>query len=144
VDLGPYLRAHSYLRIERPFTLWHAEVDDVALVRLTGELLAAALARGTELADIVLRANNVTITGDDSPSRAGDYVALTIEGAGDWSPEVSWTPASEGDVVLVNDDVTAAARAAAIVWGYTRAFDGEGSVTVMVPRAESDRPDLVG
>jgi hypothetical protein len=134
LDLGPYLRAHSYLRVERPFTLWHVEVDDVALIRLTGELLAATLGRGNELGDIVLRASNVTIADDDSPSRAGDYVALTIEGAGDWSPEVSWTPASEG-VVFVNRDVTEAARAAGIPWAYTRAFDSEGSATVLLPRS---------
>lgn len=132
MDLGPYLRAHSYLRVERPFTLWHAEVDDVALIRLTGELLAAALSRGTELGDIVLRASNVTIDGDDSPSPAGDYVALTVEGAGNWSPEVSWTP--DTDVVLVNPDVTAAARTAEVRWGYTRSFNGAGSVTILFDR----------
>jgi hypothetical protein len=136
VDLGPYLRAHSYLRVERPFTLWNADVDDVALIRLTGELLAVTLARGTALPDVVLRANNVTVSDDDGAVPAGDYVALTIVGAGDWSPEVSWTPVDE-HVVLVNDDVTAAARAAAIVWGYTRVFDGTGSVTVLLPRAET-------
>jgi hypothetical protein len=52
VDLGPYLRAHSYLRVERPFTLWDADVEDVALIRLTGEMLAAALARGTRTAGV--------------------------------------------------------------------------------------------
>jgi len=134
VDLGPYLRAHSYLRIERPSTLWRAEVDDVALIRLTGELLAAALTRGTALPDIVLRANNVTVSDDDGAVPAGDYVALTVIGAGDSSPEVSWTPA-DADGVLVNDDITAAARAAAIAWAYTRDFDGTGSVTIFLPRA---------
>jgi hypothetical protein len=133
VDLGPYLRAHSYLRVERPFTLWHAEVDDVALIRLTGELLAAALGRGTELADIVLRANNVTVA-DDGAVAPGDYVALTVVGAGDWSAEVSWTPELAG-LVLVNPDVTAAARAAGVCRGYSLALDGEGSVTVLFPRS---------
>ena len=136
MDLGPYLRAHSYLRVERPFTLWHAEVDDVALIRLTGELLATALARGTALPDVVLRASNVTVTDDEGTLPVGDYVALTIEGVGDWSPEVSWT--RDGvDVVLVNADVTVAARAAGVRWGYTRAFEHEGSVTVLLPRASS-------
>jgi hypothetical protein len=136
VDLSPYLRAHSYLRVERPFTLWDADVDDVALVRLTGEMLAAALARGTDLADIVLRASNVTVTDDDSPIGAGDHVALTVVGAGDWSPEVSWTP-DRTDLVMVSDDLTAAARTAGVRWGYTRMLDGEGSVTVLFPRSDS-------
>jgi hypothetical protein len=136
MDLGPYLRAHSYLRVERPFTLWPADVDDVALIRLTGELLAFALGRGTELADIVMRANNVTVPDDDSPVAAGDYVALTIKGAGDWSPEVSWRPDDvDGERVLVNDDVTRAARAAGTPWAYTRVEADGGSVTIFLPRA---------
>jgi hypothetical protein len=135
VDLGPYLRAHSYLRVERPFTLWPADVDDVALIRLTGEVLAFALGRGTELADILMRASNVTVPGDDSPVAAGDYVALTFAGAGDWSPEVSWTPATDGKRVLVNDDVTRAARAAGIPWAYTRVEADGGSVTIFLRRA---------
>jgi len=136
VDLGPYLRAHSYLRVERPFTLWHAEADDVALIRLTGELLATALARGTALPDVVLRGNNVTVTDDEGTLPIGDYVALTIEGVGDWSPEASWTP-DRIDVVLVNADVTVAARAAGVRWGYTRAFEHGGSVTVLFSRSKS-------
>ncbi len=134
MDLGPYLRAHSYLRVQRPFTLWSVDVDDVALIRLTGELLAVALGRGTELGDVVMRANNVTVP-RDSPVAAGDYVAITIAGAGDWSPEVSWTPDADGDRVLVNEDVTRAARAAGIPWAYTRIEADGGSVTFMLPRS---------
>ena len=136
MDLGPYLRAHSYLRVERPFTLWHADVDDVALIRLTGELLASTLARGTALPDVVLRANNVTVTDDQGVLPVGDHVAITVEGVGDWSPEVSWTP-DRTEIVLLSTDVTAAARAAGVLWAYTRAFESGGSITVLFSRSTS-------
>jgi hypothetical protein len=135
VDLGPVLRAHAFLRVERPFTLWPAEVDDVALIRLLGETIAFALSRGTELGDVALRAANVTVEHDDAPVPAADYVTLEIEGVGDWAPEVSWTPAAPDAVVVLTADVTAALRGAAARWAYTRAFTDRGSMTVFFPRA---------
>ena len=63
---------HAYPRVERPPLLWEAEVDDVRLVRMLGEMLAAALARGAALDDVVLRASNVTVelsAGDSVPLR---------------------------------------------------------------------------
>jgi hypothetical protein len=134
VDLGPLLRAHSYLRVERPFELWPAAVDDVPLVRLLGETIAFALSRGTELGDVVLGASNITVE-HDAPIGPGDYVALSIAGVGDWSPEVSWLPGDPTAPMLVNEDVTAAARAAGVTWAYTRAFEDHGSITVFLPRA---------
>jgi hypothetical protein len=135
VDLGPVLRAHSYLRVERPHTLWPADVDDVRLIRLLGETIAFALGRGTELGDVGLLAADVTVDHDDAPVDAGDYVTLSIEGAGDWSPEVSWTPAAPEATVVLTDDVTAALRAAEVLWAYTRAFAGHGSITMFFRRA---------
>src|SRR6185436_15212991 len=82
VDLVPYLRAHGFLRVQHPPELWAADCDDERLIRLTGELLSAALVRGTELADIGLRASNVVVT-DAGPPAPGEYVALTVDGAGD-------------------------------------------------------------
>ena len=135
MDLGPLLRAHSYLRVERPPELWPAEVDDVALIRLLGETIAFALGRGTELGDVGLLAANVTVDHDDAPVPTGDYVTLSIEGVGDWSPEVSWTPDDPDTVVVLTDDITAAIRAADVRWAYTRAFEQTGSITLFVPRA---------
>ncbi len=135
MDLGPVLRAHSYLRVERPPVLWLAAVDDVALIRLFGETIAFALGRGTELGDVLLRASNVTVTHDDAPIDPGDHVAVTIGGVGNWSPEVSWVPDDPGAPILLNRDVTAAARVAGVRWAYTRAFGDGGSVTVLFPRS---------
>ena len=135
MDIGPVLRAHSYLRVERPSTLWPAEVDDVPLIRLLGESIAFALGRGTELGDVGMLAANVTVEHDDAPLAAGDYATLSIEGVGDWSPEVSWTPADPDPIVVLTDDITAALRAADVRWAYTRADADHGSITVFFPRA---------
>ena len=134
MDLGPVLRAHSYLHVELPFELWRAAVDDEPLIRLLGETIAFALGCGTALGDVLLRANNVTV-GDDAPIGAGDHVTLTIGGAGDWSPERSWLPDDPDAPILMNDDVTSAARVAGVRWAYTRAFGDHGSVTVFFRRA---------
>jgi hypothetical protein len=143
VDLGPVLRAHAFLRVERPFTMWPAEVDDVALNRLLGETIAYSLGRGTELADVGLRAANVTVEHDDAPVPAGDYVTIEIAGVGDWSPDVSWTPAASDAVVVLTADVTAALRGAEARWAYTRALPDRGSITVFFPREPTHRRGCV-
>jgi hypothetical protein len=134
MDLGPVLRAHSYLRVERPFTLWPADVDDVRLIRLLGETIAFALGRGTELGDVGLLAANVTVDHDDGPVAPGDYVALTIDGIGRWSTDVSWTPESPLATPVLTDDITTALRAAGAWWAYTRAADDRSSLTIFFPR----------
>jgi hypothetical protein len=140
MDLGPLLNAHAFLRVERPPALWEADVDDEKLIRTLGEMIAAALVRGAELADVTLRAANVTVEADPDPeARAvpepGDYVALTILGAGDWRPEVTWSPSVDTGPVLLNRDLDTAARTAGIAWAYTCAFLDEGSVTIFLRRA---------
>ena len=140
MDLGPLLNAHAFLRVERPPALWDADVDDEKLIRTLGEMISAALVRGSELADVTLRAANVTVESDPDPeARAapepGDYVAVTILGGGDWSPEVRWTRSIDAGPVLVNPDLDAAARTAGIPWAYTRALAHEGSVTIFLRRA---------
>jgi hypothetical protein len=137
VDLGPLLNAHAFLRVARPPLLWEADVDDELLIRTLGEMIAAALARGSELADVALNAANVTVEPDPDPEALtltpGDYVTLTIAGAGDWTPEVSWT-AADDSVVLLNADLDRAARVAGIPWAYSRAMADSGSVTIFLPR----------
>jgi hypothetical protein len=46
---------------------------------------------------------------------------------------VRWTPTGEASV-LVNPDLDAAARTAAIPWAYTRTAPDGGSVTIFLPR----------
>jgi hypothetical protein len=124
MDLGPFLDAHSDLRVERPPELWEADVDEGALVRLLGEMIAAALARGSARGEIVLRVNNVTVEPPDDQCGGaadepfpGDYVALTVVGGrGDWRPEVSWRPGAAGDPPGVKADLDRAAAAPGSRW----------------------------
>jgi hypothetical protein len=134
VELGPLLRAHGFLQVERPPELWDVDADDELLIRTLGEMIAAALVRGTELGDVLLRANNVTVPEADGALPVGDYVALSIEGSGDWAPEMSWRRDDPDAPVLVGADLDAAAHAAGVRWAYTRAFATDGSVTVLLPR----------
>ena len=134
MELGPLLRAHGFLQVERPPELWDVDADDELVIRMLGEMIAAALLRGAELGDVVLRADNITTAEADGDPPAGDYVALSIIGAGEWGPEVSWRPDDPSAPVLVGADLDAAARAAGARWAYTRAFATDGSVTVLLPR----------
>jgi hypothetical protein len=142
IDLVPYLNANGFLRIDYPPQLWRVEVDDVALVRMMGEMIAAALARGAALGDVYMRANNVEA--DDDPDAElhprsvppGQFVALTVESTGDWRPEVACKPSQKalGDApLLVNPDLDAAATAAGVVFAYTRSDGDTGSVTMLLP-----------
>jgi len=136
MELGPYLNAHAFLRVERPPTLWEADADDEPLLRMLGEMIAAGLARGAELSAIVLRANNVTVESDEEerPPAVGDYVVLSVLAEGDWLPECVWSPNAAGGATLVNADLDAAARGAGVRYAYTRQENDIGSVTVFLPR----------
>jgi hypothetical protein len=142
MDLGPLLNAHGYLRVERPPVLWEADVDDVLLIRALGEMIVAALVRGTALGDVVLRTNNVTVEPsgpsavEDGPEMPapGEYVALSILGRGDWRPEIRWWPGTGAGATLVSADLDSAATAAGIPFAYTRSTGDGGSVTLFLHR----------
>jgi hypothetical protein len=140
VELDALLNAHAYLRVERPPLLWSVEADDTTVIPMLGLMIVAALVRGTDLADVVLRANNVTVeyeADDDDegmgPPR-GDFVALSILGEGDWTPEIHWRPEAPDTPRLVAEDLDDAARAAGVPYAYTRSMPDGGSVTVFLPR----------
>jgi hypothetical protein len=137
LDLEPILVAHSYLTVERPPELWALDADDERLIRLLGEMIAAGLARnGGDLPSIVLNVSNVAVTREAAdPIPPGDFVAITIRGRGDWSPELARQPLPNGDPPLVNADLEAAAGAAGAAYCYTRVLaPGEGSVTAFFAR----------
>ena len=137
MDLVPLLRAHAFIRVEQPPLVWHVAVDDVALIRLLGEMLATTLARGNELGDITLNVANVTVTDTSEPGELpapGDYVALTVRGRGECGLPTRWWPGAVGGV-FVGEDVERAARAAGIPFAYTQNQSGEGSITVFVARS---------
>ena len=134
-ELEGLLRAHSFLRVERPPELWEPGVELEPFIRLLGEMIAAGLVRnGQELGEITLNVSNVTVEPEAAgPVPAGDFVAVTIRSGGDWSPETTWDPAAEHDGFLVSRDVEAALSRASAAWAYTRQLGEEGSVTVFFP-----------
>ena len=71
--LDALLRAHAYIKVERPPEIWEAETEDVRFVPLLGEMIAAALSGGAELGQLTLNASNVVVEAseDDDPSGHG-------------------------------------------------------------------------
>ncbi len=131
-ELEALLTAHAFLQVERPPELWTPASGLEAFIRLLGELISAGLVRnGQNLSALTLNVSNLTVSPEAAdPIPAGDFVAVTIRSAGDWSPEASWPR----DRIFVSPELPAAAAAAGTAYGYTRVLAGGGSVTMLVPR----------
>ena len=127
------LRAHGFMRVERPPEVWHADVEDVRLVPFIGEMIAFGLSRGSPLAELTLNAANVVVEDDDLVP-AGEYVALSIQGKGDWRPEWTWRPSSNLPGGAYSDLGRALAESGG-VFAYSRQIGDGGSVTIFVRRA---------
>ena len=56
MKLDALLRAHGFMKVERPPEIWEADTEDTRFVPLLGEMIAAALAGGGELAELTLNA----------------------------------------------------------------------------------------
>jgi hypothetical protein len=128
-------RAHGFMRVECPPAPWSAEANDEDLIRVLGEMIAAGLARnGGVLAELTLNVSHVII--DEAaagPVPAGEFVAITVAGDGDWRPE---TVLRSGVTQFVTPDLTRAVRAAGVPGAYSRVLSPTcGSVTVLFPRA---------
>jgi hypothetical protein len=131
MDIEPYLRAHAFLRVEKPPEVWEIAGDDRGFLRLLGELIVAGLARGNALGDLLLNVSNVVVE-VDTPGAAppgGRFVALTVSGMGDWEPELVWTPERSVIRGVVGVDLDAAFRSAGVPYAYVRAGTEGGSVT---------------
>ena len=138
IDLDALLRAHAFMRVERPPELWQVDVDDEPFIRMLGEMVVVGLLHHDVLAELTLNASNVTV-GDDGPDGVvpGDYVAITVRGPGAWERDQAWTPSSSEP--LWSADLDAAARAASVVYAYLRRpSPGEGSITVFIPRSRRE------
>ena len=135
MKLDGYLRAHAFLQVERPPLLWDADTDDEPFLRMLGEMIVIGLGRGNELGELVLNAANVTVEPDDEESSIppGDYVAITIRGAGDWEADDVWR-AGEGPTRGLLENVGPAADEAGAAFVYTRNLGDEGSVAAFLPR----------
>lgn len=137
MDLDGPLRAQTALKVERPPTLWEAETEVEPFLALLGEMIALGLGRGNELGDLTLNVSNVVVEPDEDDEEVewipdGEYVAITIRGAGAWGDD-TWR-AGQGPTTGPLSKVGPAADAAGAVYAYTRDLVAEGSVTVFLPR----------
>ena len=137
MDLEAHLRSHAFMKVERPPLMWSPDTEDEPFLLMLGEMIALGLGRGTELADLTLNVSNVTVDPDaeDDEGEAipdGDYVAVTVRGAGVWEDDL-WR-ASQGATPGLLGNVGPAAEAAGAVYAYTRNLGSEGSVTALLPR----------
>jgi hypothetical protein len=135
IDLGALLRAHAFLRVERPPELWTVDVRDEPFIRMLGEMIVVGLLHHDVLGDLTLNVSNVRV--EDEPPEGverGDYVAISILGPGTWEHDRAWTPGA-GEP-LWSPDLDEALRAASVAFAYLRTLgEAGGSITAWVPRS---------
>lgn len=135
--LDDLLRAHGFMKVERPPELWEADTEALRFVPLLDEMIAASLARGAELAGLTLNASNVVVEGggdhEERPPAPGDYVAVTVSGNVDWEADAVWYPegpSPQGKLGEIGDPLLdAGAR-----YAYIRRMPPKGSITVFFSR----------
>jgi hypothetical protein len=146
MKLGPLLRAHAYMNVERPPELWDVVTDDYSFIPLLGEMIAASLGGGLALADLTLNASNVVIEPSeegepDQPSHPtpGEYVAISVTTPADLGPDSRWYPGrppASGLLHSLNDRLLVAETR----FAYIRRLAPRSSFTVFLDRDRSDPP----
>ena len=137
MDLEAHLRSHAFMKVERPPLMWSPDTEDEPFLLMLGEMIALGLGHGTELADLTLNVSNVTVDPDEEDDEGesipeGDYVAVTVRGAGVWEDDL-WR-AGQGATTGLLGNVGPAAGAAGAIYVYSRNLGFEGSVTALLPR----------
>ena len=80
------------MKVERPPLLWSPDTEDEPFLRMLGEMIALGLGRGNELEDLTLNVSNVVVEPDEDDDEVewipeGEYVAITVRGAGAWDDD---------------------------------------------------------
>jgi hypothetical protein len=142
MKLDALLRAHGFMKVERPPELWEADTDDTRFIPLLGEMIAGSLARSKkDLGELTLNASNVVVplmgAEDGHGPAAGEYVAITISGDVIWTADAVWAPGQR-----LNDpwlaDLNARLEASGSPYAYIRKLDPQGSITVFLPRSKEE------
>jgi hypothetical protein len=146
MQLGPLLTAHSFMRIERPPLLWDADTEDLRFLPLLGEMIAAALGKGTPLAELTLNAANVVVepspdAGGEpaAPPLPGEYVAVTVSGVADFGPDAAWTRAERKRTNGLLERLSSSLETAGARFAYVRRIGDHGSFTVFLDRLRDAR-----
>src|SRR5688572_5783049 len=145
--LDALLRAHGFMRVERPPQLWEADTDDERFIPLLGEMIAASLARGAKLEELTLNVANVTAPppepGDTGGPAAGDYVAVTVRGEVAWEADATWAPGRPWTLPRL-DDLTRRLAPAGVRFGYTRNLQPGGRSEERRVGNEGSSPSAAG
>jgi hypothetical protein len=132
VKLDALLRAHGFMKVERPPELWEAGTEDTAFIPLLGEMIVACLVRGAKLEELTLNASNVVVDPQSVAPPPGQYVAVTVRGAVFWEAEAAWLPDQPWHIAGL-DDLSARLVPAAVRYAYIRKMAPQGSITVFLP-----------
>ena len=133
--LDALLRAHGFMRVERPPQLWEADTDDLTFIPLLGEMIAACLARGGVLEELTLNVSNVTaLDPDPGGLPPGDYVGVTVSGRVAWEAEATWQPTRPWQQPWL-DDLSGRLAPAGARYAYIRKLPDRGSITVFLARS---------
>ena len=133
------LRAHAYMRAERPPEIWEVDTEDLCFLPLLGEMIAAALSKGTPLGELTLNGSNVVVEASEDPDDTpevpapAEYVAVTVSGQTDFGPDVTWHP-SKRDLSGLLFDLQSRLVVTHARYAYIRRVPPEGSFTVFIPR----------
>jgi hypothetical protein len=134
LKIDALLRAHSFMHVEKPPSLWDADADDERFVPLLGEMISVGLTRGNKLEELTLLASNVVVEADAGDVPTGEYVAISVKGRGDWAPEWRWRPGDPfpGSPYASFDRL----GTSGVSFAYARVENDGGSVTVFLPRLD--------
>ena len=137
------LRAHGFMKTERPPEMWEAETEDVHFIPLLGEMIAAGIGGGSLLEELTLNVSNVVVQLDASEEveqgrlpPEGEYVAVTVRGRTDLGPDDSWFPGHVGYGLLGRLGPRLTDSGAC--YAYVRRLSQEGSITVFLRRSRMD------
>jgi hypothetical protein len=136
------IRAHAFMRTERPPEIWEADTDDVRFIPLLGEMIAAGLVGGAPLDALTFNVSNVVVPRADEPGEPaelgpppGEFVAATVRGCTDLGPDHVWLPGHPPPASLLLGRLAERLAEAGARFAYVRRMPPEGSVTVFLGRA---------
>lgn len=136
MNLDALLRAHSFMRVERPSELWDACTDDQHLIPLLGEMIAACLARSSgQFSALTLNASNVVVPAEASADGGppfGEFVALTVKGAVRWEADAVWLTEKPWSANAL-EELTQRLAPASVRYAYIRSGP-VGSITIFLGR----------